>query len=138
MIPEFQPDGNLPPGIHSATWNELVGRFGHTSWRRRLLVGLREALEQLRIAGCRTVYVDGSFVSNKEIPGDFDGCWEENGVNCDMLDPVLLIFDHQRATQKAKYGGELLPASGFLEFFQIDKEKGTRKGIIALDLGGLT
>jgi hypothetical protein len=59
-------------------------------------------------------------------------------VNCDMLDPVLLIFDHQRATQKAKYGGELLPASGFLEFFQIDKEKGTRKGIIALDLGGLT
>ena len=138
MIPEFQPDGNLPPGIHFATWGELVARFGHTPWRRRLLTGLQEALEQLRSAGCRTVYIDGSFVSDKQTPGDFDGCWEEAGVIYDILDPVLLTFDQQRATQKAKYGGELFPATGFLEFFQIDKERGTPKGIIALDLGGLT
>ena len=60
--------------------------------------------------------------------------------------PFLLTFDQDRATQKAKYGGELFPASSFadsedhtfLEFFQTDKETGRRKGIIALDLGGLT
>ena len=62
-----------------------------------------------------------------------------------VLDPVLLTFDADRAAQKAKFGGELFPASVstgpgggiFLEFFQADKETGQRKGIIALDLGGL-
>ena len=48
--------------------------------------------------------------------------------------------------RKTKYKGELLPASAvaglgegvFLSFFQTDKDTGARKGIVALDLGGLT
>ncbi len=145
MIPEFEPDGNLPPGVHWATWRELHDRFGTTRWRRRLLVGLRAALENLRSAGCLTAYVDGSFVSSKSEPGDFDACWEEAGVDLDRLDPVLLTFDDGRAAQKAKYGGEFFPASAvaglgegvFLDFFQTDKDTGDRKGIVALDPGGL-
>jgi hypothetical protein len=27
MIPEFDERGNLPPGIHHATWNEIVTRY---------------------------------------------------------------------------------------------------------------
>ena len=103
-------------------------------------------MEDLQSAGCRTVYVDGSFVSSKSEPGDFDACWEEAGVDLDRLDPVLLTFAAGRAAQKAKYGGELFPASAlaglgegvFLSFFQTDKETGARKGIVALDLGGST
>ena len=102
-------------------------------------------LEALRDAGCRTVYVDGSLVTAKSHSGDFDGCWEVDGIDFDALDPVLLTFDPGRAIQKAKFGGELFPASVstdsegrvFLEFFQTDKETGRRKGIVALDLGGL-
>ena len=145
MIPDFKPDGNLPPGVHWATWAEIFDRFGATQWRRDLLRGLRAALEALRITGCQTVYLDGSFVSSKLVPGDFDACWEEAGMDFDMLDPVLLTFDADRAAQKAKFGGELFPASVsagpggsiFLEFFQVDKDTGQPKGIIALDLGGL-
>ena len=59
----------------------------------------------LKDAGCKTVYVDGSFVTGKERPGDFDACWEEEGVDPTILDPVLLTFDAGRATQKAKYMG---------------------------------
>ena len=78
-------------------------------------------------------------------PGDFDGCWEEAGIDFDSLDPVLLDFEGSRAAQKAKFGGELFPAfavadlqgSIFLDFFQMDKDTGSQKGIIALDLGGL-
>ena len=144
MIPDFEPDGNLPPGIHWATWDEISHRFGATPWRRRLLTGLRSAVENLRLAGCRTVYLDGSFVSAKSEPGDFDACWEEHGVNVVMLDPVLKTFSGGRAAQKAKFGGEFFPASAvadtdgdaFLEFFQTDKHTGARKGIVALDLGG--
>ena len=146
MIPEFEPDGNLQPGIHWTTWDEMLTRFGATPWRRDLLHGLRAAIDSLQAAGCRTVYVDGSLVTGKLRPGDFDGCWEETGIDFTALDPVLLTFDQDRATQKAKYGGELFPASSsadlkdhaFLEFFQTDKETGRKKGIIALDLGGLT
>ena len=28
MIPEFDISGNLPPGIHPATWAEVEARFG--------------------------------------------------------------------------------------------------------------
>jgi hypothetical protein len=116
--------------------------FGTTLHRRRLLTGLRAALEALRTAGCRRAYIDGSFVTAKQRPNDYDGCWDIEGVDPDRLDPVLLTFDRGRAAQKAKYQGELFPAqfregdSGttFLEFFQIDKETGDPKGIIVIEL----
>ena len=42
---------------------------------------------------------------------DFDACWEEVGVAPELLDPVLLQFDAGRVAQKARYLGELFPAS---------------------------
>ena len=142
MLSAFNDDGNLPPGVHKATWREFVARFGTTRRRRELLRGLKQALNSLWVAGCRTVYIDGSFVTAKRAPGDFDACWDLNGVDPELLDPVLLTFDSGRATQKAKYRGELFPAqmreggSGqtYLEFFQIDRETGDPKGIVAIDL----
>jgi hypothetical protein len=145
MIPTFDVNGLLPPGIHWASWDEFLERFGTSSWRLRLADGIRAAIENLKNAGCLTVYVDGSFVTAKEVPNDFDACWDETGVDPLALDPVLLIFDPGRATQKAKYLGELFPASAiadgdgfsFLEFFQTDKDTGRPKGIVTIDLEGL-
>ncbi len=110
-----------------------------------MAAGVRVAIENLKSAGCLTAYVDGSFVTAKEVPNDFDACWEEVGVDPLALDPVLLTFDPGRTTQKAKYLGELFPASiiasedgfSFLGFFQTDKDTGGPKGIVAIDLGGL-
>ena len=145
MIPAFDDNGLLPTGIHWASWDEFFTRFATTGCRRRLADGIRAAVEDLKNAGCLTVYVNGSFVTSKEVPNDFDACWEEAGVDPTVLDPVLLTFDPGRAAQKAKYLGELFPASAiasgdgfsFLEFFQTDKETAGRKGIIAIDLGDL-
>jgi hypothetical protein len=145
MIPPFDAIGNLPPGVHWATWQEFVGRFGETPHRRRLLAGLKAALDSMQVAGCRTVYIDGSFVTAKDVPNDFDACWDIDGVDPALLDPILLTFNYGRAAQKAQYLGELFPAqfdeggSGttFLEFFQIDKESGNSKGIIAINLRSL-
>ena len=146
MIPEFSQNTLLPPGVHHAGWDEVVRRFGYSPWRRRLLNGLRAALENLKNAGCKTAYIDGSFVTEKEHPNDFDACWEENGVDPYLLDPVLLTFDAGRAKQKEKYYGELFPAwivadsdgLSFLDFFQTDRDTGESKGIIAIDLEELT
>jgi hypothetical protein len=144
MIPRFNSKGNLPPGIYSATWQEFAERFGINPYRRRLLQGLKNAIVSLQLAGCKSVYIDGSFVTTKEIPADFDGCWDLEGVDVSLLDPVLLDFHSGRLAQKAKYGGELFPAqftengSGktFLDFFANDKETGDAKGIVALNLQG--
>jgi hypothetical protein len=142
VIPDFDSNGLLPPGIHEASWKEFVERFGKSPHRRLLIAGLRSALDALRTAGCETAYLNGSFVTAKEVPGDFDGCWDVKNVDSTRLDPVLLTFDRGRVTQKAKYLGELFPASTtesgsgrtFLDFQQIDKDTGDAKGIVALDL----
>jgi hypothetical protein len=142
MIPPLDTAGNLPPGIHWASWEELAERFGTSPSRTELLDGLKQALQSLTYAGCQTVYIDGSFVTDKEIPGDFDACWDPTEVDGARLDPVLLDFSNRRAAQKAKYGGELFPSVGFadpagntfLEFFQMDKRSGEAKGIIAIHL----
>jgi len=149
MINDFDADGNLPPGIYEVTWAELETHCARNPHRRRLLSGLRRALEVLKAAGCRRVYVDGSFMTSKEVPSDFDGCWERAGVDLMQLyvaDPVLLTFRNRRAAQKVKYFGELFPADSraessgltFLSFFQRDKDTGRDKGILSLDLGSLS
>lgn len=142
MLPPFNKNGLLPAGIHSADWTEFVARFGFSSRRQQLLKGLAEALHGLQEAGCALAYVDGSFVTRKLEPGDFDACWSIVGVDPARLDPILLDFSDGRAAQKARYGGELFPAelpegaSGrtFLEFFQIDRQTGLAKGIVQIDV----
>jgi len=128
-----------------ANWREVEARFGGSPRRVLLLAGLREALADLRDAGCRTAYVDGSFVTAKKEPGDFDACWTADGVRADALDPVLLDFSEGRRAQKERFGGELFPAdiaaepagTRFLDYFQRDRETGDLKGIVRIDLGAL-
>lgn len=142
MIPDFEPNGNLPPGIHLTTWETVAQRFGVNPYRQTLLAGLLSALKNLANAGCQRVYIDGSFVTAKEFPGDYDACWDIANVDPDKLDPALLMFAFGRLVQKTRYKGEFFPATmliagggaTFLEFFQTDKRTGQPKGIIALDL----
>ena len=142
MIPEFNREGTLPSGIHWATWQEIQSRFGFSARRQQLLHGLRSALETLNKAGCRRVYVDGNFVTAKHDPGDYDACWDIDGVDLEALDSVFLDFPNRRTAQKNKYLGEFFPAQMpegtrgkvFLEFFQTDKETARAKGIVGLNL----
>jgi hypothetical protein len=145
VIPAFDPvTGNLPAGEHEASWQDMLDRFGHTPWRRQLLAGMLGALRLLKFAGCSRAYIDGSFVTAKDAPADFDACWNAEGVDFDRIDDRLLTFDRGRATQKAAFLGELFIADAradpqgtlFREFFQTDRD-GRRKGIVAIDLKDL-
>jgi hypothetical protein len=131
----------LPPGIHDATLGEVVQRFGTTPHRQVLALGLVQAAQALRLAHCGTLYVNGSFTTDKTHPGDYDGCWEPAGVDYHTLDPVLRSFTLLgRAAQKAKYGGELFLSSmiadaigtTYLKYFQKDKDTGLPKGIVRI------
>ena len=145
MIPEFEPGGNLPPGVYDATWSLFSDRFGANHHRRHLLSGLKRALDSLKVAGCANVFVDGSFVTRKDLPEDYDACWDPVGVDPLLLDPILLRFENQRRLQKIMFFGELFPSSfpatlagmRFLEFFQRDRDTGSPKGIVRLKVQDL-
>jgi len=93
----------LPAGIHLTTLPEIEARFTQTPHRKRLFDGFCMAASNLQAAGCSTVYLDGSFVTEKHHPNDFDATWEPTGVDPYKLDPVLLDFKNKREAQKLKH-----------------------------------
>ena len=149
MIPAFvkkgPAKGKLPPGVHESTWADFCARYAVTPRRRDILTGLEQAVSDLKAAGCQRIYVDGSFVTDKPLPGDFDLCWEPSGVNMKKLNPVLTMqLPNWRSLQKQLYKGELFLATmqetssgiSFVEYFQRDTRltRNLIKGIIAINL----
>lgn len=121
-------------------WNEVVQYFGNNYHRMRLIGGLEAACRNLSSAGCKWLILDGSFVTKKLLPGDYDGVWESDRDDYRLLDPVLLDFSEQRAAMKVKYLGDLFPvnlneASGqhFVDFFRTDRN-GVEKGLVRIKL----
>ncbi|HEV3321922.1 MAG TPA: hypothetical protein VG147_06985 [Solirubrobacteraceae bacterium] len=122
-----------------------MARYATSTHRRDLLDGLLDALRSLKTAGCSTAYLDGSFVTAKADPADFDACREAAGVAPIRLDSELQEFSNDRAAQKARYGGEIFPAqwlahqdgTTFLDYFQYDNVTERPKSIIAINLAGL-
>ncbi len=144
MIPGFVDIGGpwnvLPPGVHDATLKELEARFATSDHRKHLFSGLKSGVMTLRRAGCRKIYLDGSFVTEKPFPGDFDVCWDDIGIDDTKLDPVFRDFSDIRKKQKERFYGEFFPARvladgrhRFTDFFQTDKDTGKAKGIICIE-----
>ncbi|RXE84306.1 hypothetical protein DRB05_20490 [Pseudoalteromonas sp. A757] len=135
----------LQEGVHTLTITEFETLFVFNSHRRNQYEGLRKAIDMLKEAGCSKLYIDGSYVTKKPLPGDYDACWEREGVDITKLDKVLLDFSDRRRAQKEKYEGEFFLADNkadhvgtlFLDFFQREKHSGCRKGIVLLELHGV-
>lgn len=146
MIPDFDVNGKLPPGIHLATLDELKTRFAYNIIRRQLFNGLEKLIYDLKNKiGCKIIFVDGSFVTNKAAPNDIDVCWDNRGVdlnNAFISMPILWDMNHPRVNQQTAYSCDIFPAfsveqgSGtlFIDFFQIDKLTNTPKGIIQINI----
>ena len=145
MIPELVDTGSiwkvLPLGVHDATLEEVEKHFATNKRRKQLFRGLQAACKSLKDAGCLTVYLDGSYVTSKELPNDYDLCWNTINVNSKKLDPIFLDFSNKRQKQKTKFGGEFFPSTAkadgshyYIQYFQTDKENGTNKGIICINL----
>jgi hypothetical protein len=131
----------LPPGVHFATLTEVETRFAITDHRRWLFEGILAVAEALRFANCAAMYLDGSYVSGKPHPNDFDGCWDPTGVDGSKLNPVLRDFSNRRENQKKRFRGEMFISSQtngldgtYFDFFQTEKDTGLRKGIIGIRL----
>jgi len=137
MIPPFNEHGELPPGVHEATFAEFEDRLGFSNRRRELLGRLCGVVLALEQAGVLRVYVGGSFVTTKEAPGDIDACWD--------LDPLV---DVSALGPEFQEGGTLAGTADLpdLHLMPDDPElrlvrsvlawsrEGRPKGIVALSL----
>src|SRR5437870_11589291 len=112
MIPQYNDDGYLPPGIHQGTLEEIAIRFGQESELRRVqMESLRWLIDLAWRAGVQRIVVNGSFVTDKLEPND---------VDC-----VLLIgsdFPRDAAAEAELVAGlpfinlELVDVDGFRQF----------------------
>lgn len=141
--------GELPSGVHIATLSEIEHAFGIQNDRRKLLMaGLTKAVTMFQEAGVGFVLVDGSFVTDKDEPGDIDGCWSAEGnIDIDEIDSNFWDFkdgkefQEKRKLVKEQYGLDFFIAemiesgSGkpFSEFFQTNRD-GYPKGILKIVL----
>jgi len=72
-IPPFNDHGLLPPGIHIASIDEVIGRFGGpTEVRQAIAESLKWAMDAASKAGISRFIIDGSFVDDKAEPNDAD------------------------------------------------------------------
>ena len=106
MIPEFDDNGYLPPGIHAARLDELEARFGCESEVRRVqMESLRWLVDVAGRVGVERLVINGSFVTD---------VLEPNDVDCVLL--IGVGFPHDQAAE-----AELLAGLPFLELSLVNQ-----------------
>lgn len=106
MIPELTREGMLPPGIHETTLEEVRRRFGGGNRARiELMKGLSAVATLARRAGAGPLYLDGSFVTSKREPLD----WDAVLVVPTAFDPSSKagVALSDREAIRAEHGGDL-------------------------------
>jgi hypothetical protein len=142
-LPDFNEFGDLPAGIHPATLDEVVARFGDGTAQRKAVT---ERLRRICQLATGTGYLDrlvvfGSYVSDVAEPNDVDVILvmqnDFRAESCPLEAAVL--FDHTRANDELGASvfwvrpdmlfGE--PLEQFLAFWQT-KRDGQRRGIVEI------
>lgn len=96
MIPELDENGNLPPGIHRATLEEIEQRFGTTTEiRRAQMQSLYWLVDLAGKAGIERLIVNGSFVTD---------VFEPNDVDCVALAGRDFLRDRRAAWEMLRVG----------------------------------
>jgi hypothetical protein len=73
MIPPFEDNGYLPPGVHRARLDEIEARFGHeTEIREVQMESIRWLVDLAKRAGVERLIINGSSVTDVPEPNDVD------------------------------------------------------------------
>lgn len=138
--PEFDANGDMPPGIHPATLADVVAHFGSgTPHRQRAARRLEHIYALAKASGHLARFiVFGSFVTAKPAPNDVDIflLMEDSFDVSQVPHGILAAFDHTAAQnflgasvfwvrRAAALGGE----EATIEYWQITRAGGKR-GIV--------
>lgn len=141
-FPGYNSEGYLPVGIYKMGWDEFVTKFSFTSIRELQIKGLIKAIPKFKAAGASHLYIDGSFITKKYNPSDYDVLYDITEIDLEILDPILKDASSAgRKTQKVHYRGEFVPLTNqandymtYWQFYQVSKSSGNAKGIIVIDI----
>lgn len=138
MIPPWDENGNLPPGVWTATIEEVEQRCATSDHRKRLFLAFKSVIEILQAANCPEVFLNGSYVTSAATPGDYDLCYESTGMQPDESWRELLAMSAEE--RKATHLGDIfirMPIPPFnidhVEEWRKDRD-GNIKGILRVDL----
>ncbi len=113
-LPSFTDEGVLPPGDYAMTLDELKRsilvwgpeepgdsrKYAHwdASWREKLVDNLGVLAGQLWQVGVTELFIDGSFVEDKDHPNDIDGYFicDEEQIRTRSLQHALNAIDPAR------------------------------------------
>src|SRR5258708_6485863 len=100
-LPEFNEAGDLPAGIHRASLEVVIHRFGTATFRRMVMAHRLQYIYEvaLRTGHLHRFIVFGSFVTTKTEPNDVDVIiLMSDTFSLEQCDPeTCLVFDHARA-----------------------------------------
>src|SRR6266571_4926783 len=108
-LPEFNTSGDLPAGVHKATWDEVLRRFGADVGQRALCTRRLSHINALarRTGFLARMILFGSYVTAKSEPNDIDILLIMD--NAFRLEDCPLesrgIFEH--ALAQARYGASI-------------------------------
>ena len=139
-LPDFVESGDLPSGIHTATLEEVVTRFGSDSPRRRVLGARLRRIHALAVGTDHLArfVLFGSFVTDKPDPNDIDifMIMDDTFHVGELERQTKILFDHPSAQsyfgasvfwirRLAALGGE----TAAVEHWQV-KRDGNLRGIV--------
>ena len=140
-LPDLNPTGELPEGVHQTTIDEVIARFGRGTSQRQTVTSRLRRIYQLAKDTCKLqrLIIFGSYITVKPEPNDIDVVLifddDFDMTACD--EETKMVLDHQHATDE--FGASLFwirPSLLFLEtlgqFIQgwQAKRDGTRRGIV--------
>lgn len=141
-LPAFNEDGDLPPGVHSATLSEVLERFGQGSVQRCAVADRLNRLYQLAASTGQLArfVVFGSFVTAKAEPNDIDIIllMEDTFDLAAVTGEAALVFQHLEA--HARFGasvfwtrrsGAIGGERAMIEYWQVRRQGGQR-GIVEI------
>lgn len=140
-LPEFDRNGELPLGVHPATLEQVIERFGTGTPQREAVTARLLRIYQLAAAtgGLDRLVLFGSYITNKAAPNDVDVVLvmqdSFNVMACN--EEARRLFDHREAQQV--FGASVFwirPAlllletvDEFVAHWQIKRDQ-TRRGIV--------
>ncbi len=142
MLPAFNEEGDLPPGVHRATLAEVLERFGQGSVQRRAVAARLSRLHQLAVSTGQLArfVVFGSFVTAKADPNDVDVVllMEDSFDLAAVTGEAALVFQHLEADAHfgasvfwTKRAGALGGEQAMIDYWQL-RRGGGQRGIVEI------
>jgi len=103
LLPNFTPSGDLPEGVHQATIDEVIARFGSGTSQRQTVTARLQRIYQLaqNTGKLQRLIIFGSYITAKPEPNDIDVVLifddDFDIMACD--DETKMLLSHQQASE---------------------------------------